>query len=179
MTIRTSISKRDRKRTLTCGGVILQLRYVLNFNDPRTGKARQVVFRSQREAIARRDSILAAIATNSYSESRSQMTVGGAVEHWLENRRTEVKASTWKTYRQISTNCIIRPLLVGTPGERKAYREEGSKPDGTYFVDALGAVKVCDIDGATPRRASALPSDLLESCARGSNCRHINSWSSK
>lgn len=34
MTIRTSISKRDRKRTLTCGAVILQPRYVLNFNDP-------------------------------------------------------------------------------------------------------------------------------------------------
>ena len=35
MTIRTSISKRDRKRTLTCGAVILQPRYVLNFNGPR------------------------------------------------------------------------------------------------------------------------------------------------
>jgi hypothetical protein len=103
MTIRTSISKRDRKRTLTCGAVISQPRYVLNFNDPRTGKRRQLFFRSQREAIARRDSILAAIATNSYSESRSQMTVGGAVEHWLENRRTEVKASTWKTYPQIAS----------------------------------------------------------------------------
>ena len=114
MTIRTSISKRDRKRTLTCGAVIFQPRYVLNFNDPRTGKRRQLFFRSQREAIARRVSILAAIATNSYSKSRNQMTVGGAVEHWLENRRSEVKASTWKTYRQISTNCIIGPLLVGT-----------------------------------------------------------------
>ena len=152
MTIRTSISKRDRKRTLTCGAVILQPRYVLNFNDPRTGKRRQLFFRSQREAIARRDSILAAIATNSYSESRSQMTVGGAVEHWLENRRTEVKASTWKTYRQISTNCIIGPLLVGTPGERKTYREEGSKPDGTYFVEALGAIKVCDLTTGDIRR---------------------------
>src|SRR5258708_4856351 len=106
MTIRTSISKRDRKRTLTCGAVILQPRYVLNFNDPWTGKRRQLFFRSQREAIARRDSILAAIATSSYSESRSQMTVGGAIEHWLENRRTEVKASTWKTYRQ--TTCCGR-----------------------------------------------------------------------
>lgn len=152
MTIRTSISKRDRKRTLTCGAVILQPRYVLNFNDPRTGKRRQLFFRSQREAIARRDSILAAIATNSYSELRSQMTVGGAVEHWLENRRMEVKASTWKTYRQISTNCIIGPLLVGTPGERKTYREEGSKPDGTYFVEALGHVKVCDLTTGDIRR---------------------------
>ena len=115
MTIRISISKRDRERTLICGAVILQPRYVLNFNDPRTGKRRQLFFRSQREAIARRDSILAAIASNSYSEYRSQMTVEGAVEHWLENRRTEVKVSTWKTYRQISTNCIIGPTFLHPP----------------------------------------------------------------
>ena len=138
MTIRTSISKRDRKRTLTSGAVVLQPRYVLNFNDPRTGKRRQLFFRSQREAMAKRDDILAAIATNSYSESRSQMTVGGAVEHWLENRRTEVKAATWKTYRQISTNCIIGPLLVGTPGERKTYREEGSKTRRHLFRRGAG-----------------------------------------
>src|ERR1700690_755284 len=125
MTIRTSITRRERKRVLTTGATVLHARYVLNFRDPRTGKRRQLFFRSQREAIAKRDSMLAAIATNSYSEVRSGMTVGGAVEHWLENRKPEVKASTWKTYRRFSTNCIIGPLLIGTPAERKLYREHG------------------------------------------------------
>ena len=152
MTIRTSISKRDRKRTLTCGAVILQPRYVLNFNDPRTGKRRQLFFRSQREAIARRDSILAAIATDSYSESRSSMTVAGAIEHWLDNRRTEVKRSTWKTYRRLSTNCIIGPLLVGSPAQRTAYRMDGVKPERTRFVDMLGAVKITDLTTGDIRR---------------------------
>jgi integrase len=151
MTIRTSMSKRDRKRTLTCGTVISQPRYVLNFNDPRTGKRRQLFFK--REAITRRDSILAAIATNSYSESRSQMTVGGAVEHWLENRRTEVKASTWKTYRQCSTSYIIGPLLIGTPAQRNLYREEGARPEGIHFIDTLGPIKILDLTTGDIRRS--------------------------
>ena len=102
MTIATSITKRERKRVLTCGASVLQSRYVLNFRDPKTGKRRQLFFRSQREAIAKRDAILASIATHSYSEVRNDLTVAGAVEHWLENRKAEVKPSTWKTYRLLS-----------------------------------------------------------------------------
>jgi integrase len=152
MTIRTSITRRERKRILTTGATVFHARYVLNFRDPRTGKRRQLFFRSQREAIAKRDAILAAIATHTYSQSRSNLTVANAVEHWLENRRADVKASTWKTYRQISTNCIIGPVLVGTPAQRKAYREEGAKPEGTHFVDALGPVKIGDLTTGDIRR---------------------------
>src|SRR5450755_588355 len=115
LTIATSITKRERKRILTCGASILQSRYVLNFRDPKTGKRRQLFFRSQREVIAKRDAILAAIATHSYSEVRNDLTVAGAVEHWLENRKPEVKASTWKTYRLVATNNVSGPLLLGSP----------------------------------------------------------------
>src|ERR1700674_1891770 len=100
MTIRTSITRRERKRVLSTGATVLHARYVLNFRDPRTGRRRQLFFPSQREAIAKRDAILAAIATNSYSESRSSITVAGAIEHWLENRKPEVKGWTWQTYRR-------------------------------------------------------------------------------
>ena len=152
MTIATSITKRERKRILTCGASILQSRYVLNFRDPKTGKRRQLFFRSQREAIAKRDAILAAIATHSYSEVRNDLTVAGAVEHWLENRKAEVKASTWKTYRQFSTNCIIGPLLIGTPAERKAFRQHGLKIEGARLVDALGHIKISDLTTGDIRR---------------------------
>jgi len=128
MTIRTSITRRERTRVLTSGITVRHPRYVLNFADPRTGKRRQLFFRSQREAIAKRDAILAAIATNSYREERSGMTVAGAIEHWLENRKAEVKPHTWQTYRRLSTNNIIGPLLVGTPAERGRYRAHGAGP---------------------------------------------------
>src|ERR1700682_574853 len=127
MTIRTSITRRDRMRVLTSGATVLHARYVLNFRDPRTGKRRQLFFRSQREAIAKRDSILAAIAAHSYSESRGSMTVAAAIEHWLENRKPEVKGWTLETYRRLSTNCVVGPLLVGSPAQRTAYRMHGVK----------------------------------------------------
>ena len=76
------------------GLVVVHSRFVLNFRDPRSCKRRQVFCRTQREAIAKRDNLLAAIATNSYSASRVTLTVANAVEHWLDNRRGEVKAST-------------------------------------------------------------------------------------
>ena len=51
MTIRTSITRRERTRTLTSGLTVRHSRYVLNYRDPRTGKRRQLFFRSQREAV--------------------------------------------------------------------------------------------------------------------------------
>jgi integrase len=145
VTIRTSITRRERTRVLTSGVAVRHSRYVLNYRDPRTGKRRQLFFPSQREAIAKRDAILAAIATNSYREERNNMTVAGAIEHWLENRRSEVKAPTWETYRRLSSNNIIGPLLIGTPAERGCYRAHGVEPEGTHFVDALGSTKIADL----------------------------------
>ena len=52
------------------------------------------------------------------------MTVGGAVEHWLENRRTEVKASTWKTYRQIIGWADVAAQKAGL--KRHRFRRIGS-----------------------------------------------------
>ena len=141
MTIRTSITRRERKRVLTTGATVLHSRYVLNYRDPQTGKRPQLFCPTQREAIAKRDSILAAIATSTYQAERSSMTVAGAIEHWLENRKPEVKAWTWQTYRRLSTNCIIGPLLIGSPAQRTTYRIRGVKPEGTHFVDALGPIR--------------------------------------
>jgi integrase len=124
MTIPTSITRRERKRVLTSGLTVSHQRYVLNFRDPRSGKRRQLFFGSQREAIAKRDAILAAIATDSYRAERSNMTVAGAIEHWLENRKSEVKPSTSKTYQRISNGYIVGPLLIGTPADRSSYRQQ-------------------------------------------------------
>ena len=152
MTIATSITKRERKRVLTSGLVVVHSRYVLNFRDPRTGKRRQLFCRSQKEAIAKRDNLLAAIATDTYAQSRSALTVTGAIEHWLDNRRPEVKASTWTTYRLISTNLIVGPLLVGTSAERKWYREKGVRPEGSRFVSMLGPTRIADLTTGEIRR---------------------------
>jgi len=62
------------------------------------------------------------LQTNSYREERTSMTVAGAIEHWLDNRKPEVKAPTWETYRRLSSNNIVGPLLIGTSAERGCYR---------------------------------------------------------
>lgn len=129
MTITISITKRIRRRVQVAGNVAVYVRYVLNLRDPHTGKRRQLFANSHKEAIARRDALVAVLASNRYSDTDNHLTVEQAVEHWLENRRPEVKGSTWKTYRQVARPYIIGPLLIGTPAERKAYTESGSKPE--------------------------------------------------
>ena len=73
-------------------------------------------------------------------------TVAGAIEHWLENRKFEVKEHTWQTYRRLSFNNVVGPLLIGTPADRGCYRAHGVKPEGTHFVDALGWTKIADLN---------------------------------
>jgi len=152
MTIAISITKRVRRRVQVTGNVAVYTRYVLNFRDPYTGKRRQLFANSHRQAIARRDALVAAVATKTYADTSNQLTVKQAVEHWLENRRTEVKGSTWKTYRQVARPCIIGPLLIGTSAERKTYIETGTKPEGTCFADMLGPTKIGALTTSDIRR---------------------------
>ena len=53
------------------------------------------------------------------------MTVAGAIEHWLDNRKPEVRPVTWETYHRISRNNVVGPLLIGTPAARGYYRPIG------------------------------------------------------
>ena len=50
MTINIALTKRVRRRKLTSGEIVEQLRYVLNWRDPRTGSREQRFFERQKEA---------------------------------------------------------------------------------------------------------------------------------
>ncbi len=80
------------------------------------------------------------------------MTVAGAIEHWLSGRALEVKPATLQTYRRISRNCIIGPLLIGTPADRNSYTVHGVRPEGAYFIDTLGPTKIADLTTGEIRR---------------------------
>jgi hypothetical protein len=94
-----SITKRDRTRILTSGAALVQTRFVVNFRHPVTGQRKQIFVKSHKEAIARRDEVIASAVTGSFPTERSNLTVTEAVEHWLENRKPEVKRETWRGYR--------------------------------------------------------------------------------
>jgi integrase len=146
-----NITKRDRKRKLKSGEVVTQTRWVLNYREPRTGKRKQLFFKRQKDAQAKRNEIIAQIETGSYADDRNRsVTVAEATTRWLANREGEVKDGTLAGYRQ-AVSYIIGPLLIGTPQQRCEFSMTGKKPEGTRLVPMLGDVKVRDLSTADIR----------------------------
>jgi integrase len=117
---------------------------VVNFRHPVTGQRKQIFVKSHKEAIARRDELIADAVTGNFTAERTNLSVAEAVEHWLENRKPEVKKATWQGYRNGAHN-IIGPLLVGTSDDRRAFTWKGTKPDSPEFIEMLGNVRVADL----------------------------------
>lgn len=145
MTTSINITRRERRRKLKSGCVVVQIRWVLNYREPRTGKRRQLFFERQRDAQAKRNEIVTQVETGTYSGERGQsVTVEEAVQHWLANREGEIKEGTLAGYRQTAAN-IIGPLLIGTTQQRAQLAWTGKLPEGTRFVPLLGARKIRDL----------------------------------
>jgi integrase len=70
-----------------------------------------------------------------------EYTVTQAVDYWLEYRRSEVRETTWKSYKQ-GSSYIVGPLLVGTKTERYGYRRNGTLSEGAKFIPMLGPTVV-------------------------------------
>ena len=145
-----SITKRARKRRLKSGAVVVQTRFVVSFREPRSGRRKQLFFHRYRDAIAKRNALLTSVLTGAYSEAPSDLTVAQAVEHWLENRRGEVKVGTWVGYRQAS-RYIVGPVLVGTKQERKANTQYGERKQGAQLIEMLGSIRTAELSTANIR----------------------------
>ena len=144
MSLAVSITKRERKRQLRSGTTVVQTRYVVNFQEPQTGQRKQLFFERHRDAVAKRTEILASVVTGSYATPRTASpTVAEVVQRWLESRRNQVKAGTWRSYQQ-AVGYVIGPLLVGTKLQRHAYARTGVKPASGDLIEMLGAVRVAD-----------------------------------
>jgi integrase len=151
MSLAVSITKRERKRQLRSGTTVVQTRYVVNFQEPQTGQRKQLFFERHRDAVAKRTEILASVVTGSYATPRTASpTVAEVVQHWLESRRNQVKAGTWRSYQQ-AVGYVIGPLLVGTKLQRHAYARTGVKPASGDLIEMLGAVRVADLTTADIR----------------------------
>lgn len=137
-----SLTKRDRRRRLRSGEVVVNSRWVLNYADPKSGQRVQLFFERQKEAIAKRNEIQAAVEARVYVPDRDAITVADAVARWLDSRRGDVKGRTLFGYEQ-GARYITEPLLVSaTPAERRAYTETGLVPAGASLKPMLGATKV-------------------------------------
>jgi integrase len=146
-----SITKRVRKRLTRAGELVTHTRFVVNFREPRTGRRKQLFFARQRDAIAMRDALLASVATGTYATASTSFTVQRAIQYWLDNRRMEVKRTTWVNYRQVA-RYITGPLLIGTRQQRRAFAETGVAPRGAQIIDMLGCTPIADLATADIRR---------------------------
>ena len=72
------------------------------------------------------------------------LTVAQALEYWLENRRADVKRSTWKSY-YCAAAYVVGPLLEGKRGQRYNFTRSGRKPPDAKFVQMLGPTLVGEL----------------------------------
>jgi len=98
MTINISLTKRIRRRKLKSGEIIDQLRYVLNWRDPRSGSREQRFFARQKDAVEARVTLLSEYDRGTYNADRRKITVSEAVTFWLDTKRSVVRQNTFKNY---------------------------------------------------------------------------------
>jgi integrase len=149
MKFTATVTRRDRKRRLRSGGDIVQTRYVVNFREPRSGKRKQLFFERFKDAVAMRDALVASVATDTYSQVHTDLTVAQVADYWLQSRRTEVKPVTWKSYQQ-GMSYVLGPLLVGSKRQRQDHTR-GRTPEGAELIAMLGPTPVADLSTADIR----------------------------
>ena len=143
MTINIALTKRVRRRKLTSGAIVEQLRYVLNWRDPRTGSREQRFFERQKEAQDKRAELTLAYQMGNYSVKRESLTVGDAVAAWLDNKRDVVRANTFGNY-EFQARYVVGPMP--TTEARKALVALGKRDKSTPpSLTLLGKVKTQDL----------------------------------
>ena len=118
MPFTVNVTKRERTRRLKSGERVTQVRWVVNYKEPRSGARKQLFFEKKADAHAKRNELLASVETGTYSEARTHITVAAAVENWLDHRRSEVKSNTFRGY-ETGVRLIIRPLLIGVTAQQR------------------------------------------------------------
>lgn len=146
-----TITKRERRRVSRDGRPAIYIRYFLNYRDPKTGRRLQPSFDRRGDAEAARNAIVAAVEGGTFTDRRTAPTVAQAVDHWLQSREGQVKASTMLGYRIVGA-IITGPLLSGTRKERAMFTRTGEKPKGAELFPLLGAVRTTDLTTAQIRQ---------------------------
>ena len=101
MSFTINITKRVRTRKLSDGTTVRQTRWVANYTDPLSGKRRQQFFETHKAAVARRTELVELVATDTYVDRRSAPTIAQVLDHWVEDKRGKVKASTLAAHKVV------------------------------------------------------------------------------
>lgn len=150
MAFDASITRRARKRTLQSGQSVVQVRYVVNFKDPVTGRRSQLFFQRHSDAVAKRNSLVAETSTRKPASGAVELTVAQAIDHWLQNRQCSVKQATWRGYRQ-TARYVVGPLVIGTASARRRATMCPDAPPHGPTEEMLGTKRVLDLTTADIR----------------------------
>lgn len=146
-----TITKRLRRRKLSDGRVVELSRFVVQFSDPDTGRRRQLFFELRRDAEVYRAKIVSEVHSGAYVNPNQVPTVAEATRHYLDNRRSEVKASTLYGY-EVVAKTITGPLLEGTTRERAEYSMSGDLPrKDARLLQMLGSILTNELTTADIR----------------------------
>lgn len=144
MSFKSSITKRVRKRTNKAGEVVFQTRHVLNYRHPKDGKRRQEFFERRADAQNRQSELAAKIHTDPLHDPTSDLTVSKVVNHWLENKRKRVKASSYAACSAVVEH-IRGPILIGTRDQRAEFKKTRVAPAGAQVQERLGKLLVSEL----------------------------------
>ena len=150
MTLNIALTRRLRRRKLKGGSTVEQVRFVLNWRDPRSGERHQRFFERQRDAQERRAELVAAFDRGAYSSSNRTVTVADAVAAWLETKRGVVRPITFASY-QFEVGYIVGPLLPREARRAIVRSGVGARPKAKP-IPLLGPIKIVEL---TPRRIRA------------------------
>jgi integrase len=150
MTLNINLTRRVRRRELKDGSVVEQVRFVLNWRDPRTGVRQQKFFQRRQDAQERRAELVAAFERGAYSPSNHSVTIGDAVAAWLETKRGVVRPITFASY-EFEIGYIVGPLLPSDARRAIVRSGVGARPKAKP-IELLGRVKVQEL---TTRRVRA------------------------
>ena len=150
MAFKLNITKRVRRRTLADGSTVKQVRYVLNYRDPKTGARRQEFFERQGDAHARQTALVVSASQGETLNRKGGPTVADAIDHFLADKKGKIKPATVESHR-IVTDYFRGPMLVGDRAQRDAYRQTGRVPKGATLLPLLGKVKLNELTTAAIR----------------------------
>jgi integrase len=157
MTLNINLTRRIRRRNLKCGATVEQVRFVLNWRDPRTGAREQRFFERHREAQERRAELVAAHDRGTYSSSNRSVTVEAAVAAWLESKRGTVRPVTFATY-EFQARYVTGPLAPSEARRAIVRSGVGARPK-VKSIEMLGRVKVAELSTRRIRAWHKLLSD--------------------
>jgi len=143
MTLNINLTRRVRRRTRKDGQVVEQLRYVLNWRDPKTGAREQRFFERQKEAQEQRAELIAAFDKGTYSAHTPMLTVADTVASWLAAKQGTVRPHTHASYT-FQARYVTGPLAPSEARKAQCRSGKGKLPP-CQLMPLLGAFRVKEL----------------------------------